>query len=182
MPKLKDDEWDRIVNNVTLISFLEGLNIGGKIYNGYSIVTNNKTEEFVDEDSIYIIANGEYHRITDEDLTSLSESQMSGQLNTNFERKTIEGKDLSGEPETFYYYPKQETGCYSSIVTQMGTVDLDNSTYNNSIYKYLNSIMNAGKRDLAKVYYTALGRERYSMYRINPITTEQKLKDVGLKN
>ena len=36
MPELKEDEWDKIVNNVSIISFLQGINIGGKIYNGYS--------------------------------------------------------------------------------------------------------------------------------------------------
>ena len=57
MPKLKEDEWDKILNNVSLISFMQGLSIGGKIYNGYSIVTNNTNEEVVTEDSIYIVTN-----------------------------------------------------------------------------------------------------------------------------
>ena len=55
MPELKEDEWEKVVNNVSIISFLQGLNIGGKVYNGYSIITNNKNEEVVSEDSIYII-------------------------------------------------------------------------------------------------------------------------------
>ena len=35
MPKLKEDEWDKIYSNISIISFLQGLNIGGKVYNGY---------------------------------------------------------------------------------------------------------------------------------------------------
>ena len=55
--------------NVSIISFLQGLNIGGKVYNGYSIVTNTKTEEVVNNDSIYIVTSeGQYHRATDTDL------------------------------------------------------------------------------------------------------------------
>ena len=40
MPELKENEWEKILNNISIISFLQGLNIGGKIYNGYSIITN----------------------------------------------------------------------------------------------------------------------------------------------
>ena len=54
MPKLKEDEWDRILNNISIISFMQGLNIGSKDYNGYAIATNNNNEEVVTENSIYI--------------------------------------------------------------------------------------------------------------------------------
>ena len=47
MPKLQDTDWEKITANVGMISFLQGLNIGGKTYNGYTIVTNNKNKEFV---------------------------------------------------------------------------------------------------------------------------------------
>ena len=30
MPKLQEDEWDKILNNVSVISFMQGLSIGGK--------------------------------------------------------------------------------------------------------------------------------------------------------
>ncbi len=54
MPKLKEDEWDKIYSNISIISFLQGLNIGGKVYNGYSIINNTKNDEYVSENSIYI--------------------------------------------------------------------------------------------------------------------------------
>lgn len=52
-------------------------------------------------------------------------------------------------------------GCYTSIINQT-TVDVPDN-----IYEYMED-----KEKLAKVYYTALGRERYSMYRTNKITTD----------
>ena len=86
MPTLTEEDWEKILNNVSVISFLQGLNIGGKIYNGYSIVTNTKTEEVVNTDSIYIIADGEYHRATDSDLQS---KNITGAfMNVDFERKS----------------------------------------------------------------------------------------------
>lgn len=54
MPKLEETEWDKILNNVTLISFLQGMPIGGKVYNGCSVIANNKNDEVVTEQSIYI--------------------------------------------------------------------------------------------------------------------------------
>ena len=73
MPELQEDEWEKILNNVSIISFMQGLSIGGKVYNGYSIVTNTKTEEVVNTDSIYITtSDGQYHRATDLDLTNSS--------------------------------------------------------------------------------------------------------------
>ncbi len=73
MPELQEDEWEKILNNVSIISFMQGLSIGGKVYNGYSIVTNTKTEEVVNTDSIYLItSDGQYHRATDKELVENS--------------------------------------------------------------------------------------------------------------
>lgn len=160
MPTLTEEDWEKILNNVSVISFLQGLNIGGKIYNGYSIVTNTKTEEVVNTDSIYIIADGEYHRATDNDLKN--KNIKGAFMNVDFERKSVTNND-----KTSYFYPHWETGCYNSIVTQSKTNDL--AGYNGSIYKYMEA--QGGK--LAQVYYTALGRERYGMYRTNNNPSEE---------
>lgn len=152
MPKLQEDEWDKIINHISIISFLQGLNIGGKIYNGYSIITNTKNEEVVAEDSIYIVSNGEYHRATDKDL--LEKNDLLGVFNVDFERKS-----LTNDGTTSYFFPRTELGCYSSIVNQTNVEVTDN------IYKYM--MNNKDNGNLAKAYFTALGRERYSMYKIN---------------
>lgn len=161
MPKLKEDEWDKIINNVSIISFLQGLNIGGKVYNGYSIITNNKNEEVVNEDSIYILTrDNQYHRANDKDLTGMSNNSgniVTGVLNIDFERKSI---IVNGE--TKYFMPKQSktnpiTGCYTSIINQTNVMATDN------FYKYM---QNQGGK-LAQAYFTALGRERYGMYKTN---------------
>lgn len=164
MPKLQEDEWDKILNNVSVISFMQGLSIGGKIYNGYSIVANTKTEEVVNTDSIYLITgDGEYHRATE---NGLNEKNITGAyLNTDFERKSI-----AGDNSTTYFYPHNESASYKSIVMQNDVVDID-TDYNGSIYKYMQSLGNNSK--VAQQYYTTLGRERWSMYKTNNNSTEQ---------
>lgn len=156
MPKLKDDEWDKVLNNVCLISFLQGLNIGGKVYNGYSIIVNNKNEEVVTEDSIYIASDGEYYQIWDETISKKEDFKSEdyiGIFNINFERKSI----IDDIGNTKYYYPKRQLGSYTSIVSQTSR----DETYDGNVYKFLQD-----KNELAKVYYTALGRERYSMLKV----------------
>lgn len=161
MPKLKDDEWDKIINNVSIISFLQGLNIGGKMYNGYSIVTNNKNQEVVAEDSIYIVTNdNQYHRANDADI--VPNNIIEGVFNLDFERKSI----IDNTGKSKYFYPKKALGCYSSIVSQTSVEVTDN------FYQYM-----AGKGGkLAQVYFTALGRERYGMYKANndPLKLKEK--------
>lgn len=151
MPKLKDSDWDKIMDNISIISFMQGINIGGKVYNGYSIITNTKNEDVVMEDSIYIKNNGDntFHRVTEEGLAT---TNIVGIYNVNLERRS--GEDSQGN--TIYYFPAFTTNgtlSYDSIVTQ-------NKVSDDSINKYLD-----GKGNLAKVYYTALGRERYGLYR-----------------
>ena len=161
MPKLKEDEWEKILNNVSIISFLQGLNIGGKVYNGYSIITNNKNKEVVNEESIYMItSDGQYHRPNDIHIKN-ADNITQGVLNIDFEIRSA----TNATGQYVYFNTKRinnstpYTGCYSSIVTQTGV-----ETTNN-IYQY---ILNGNPNSLlAQKYYTALGRERYSMYKTN---------------
>ncbi len=181
MPKLKEDEWTKIINNVSIISFLQGLSIGGKVYNGYSIITNTKNDEVVSDESIYLINNTEYYKPTDSTLDNLT--SYIGVLNKDFERRTF--TDDTGI--TKYFFPKNQLGSYSSIVNQFEDSDLENVQYNNNLYSYIDDKVTKRYINIAKAYYTALGRERYSMYKTNT-NTDRKVEsgkrvyeDEGLK-
>lgn len=167
MPNLKEDEWDYITHNISLISFLQGLNIGGKIYNGYTIVTNSESKEVVLEPNIYILGkDGDYHRIGDKTIegssaaTNIGDSiygrdMSAGRINLDFKRKIITNNNKS-----LYYYPLQEyNASYKSIVMQ------DEVTTYDDIYAYVNS----QRDELKKAFYTALGRERQGQYKSNYI-------------
>lgn len=169
MPDLKENEWDYIIHNISLISFLQGLPIGGKIYNGYSIATNSESKEVVLEQNIYILckdanAKLEYCRIGDQNINddtiyagdydqSNGKYVSAGRLNLDFKRDMITNDDEN----TLYYYPIQDyIPSYNSIVMQ-NNVD----TYDD-IYVYVN---NSKSNKLKKVFYTALGRERAGNYK-----------------
>lgn len=148
MPMLKDTDWDKIMDNISIISFLQGMNIGGKIYNGYSVITNTKNEDVVTDDSIYIrtgtsVGDYQFHRINEIGLENNMNNAV-GIFNIDVERRT--GEDTNGN--SIYYYPKYGMLSYDSIITQNKVKDKSEVNSN-----------------LLKTYYTALGRERYSMYR-----------------
>ena len=142
MPKLKDTDWMKIIDNISIITFLQGMNVGGKIYNGYSVVTNTKNTDVVSTESIYIRNGTTYHRTTEDGLTVDGNSV--GVFNVDLERRTGEAEN----GQYIYYYPKVGTLSYDSIVTQ--------NKVNSTI---------ANNNQLKKIYYTALGRERYAQYR-----------------
>ena len=184
MPRLQDYEWEQITQNVSMITFLQGLNIGGKVYNGHAIVSNDKNEDFVSEDSIYILdtSGGQYYKVTDSALNSISTNNLIGILSTDFERRTAQATyeepvldeygnqtyDSDGNLITkpienlFYYYPRKEYASYSSIINWNGNSGQTISDYFNGV-----TSSDGKKYELAQLYYTALGRERYGMYRVN---------------
>ncbi len=170
MPDLKEDEWYNIIHNISLISFLQGLPIGGKVYNGYSIVTNSESKEVVLEQNIYILGKNnatgknEYYKIGDQgirdgtveiDSGNYAENSNSyvsaGRLNLSFKRNVLSNGEVR-----YYYYPMQDyNASYNSIIMQ-NNVD----TYDD-IYTYVNNQSN----ELKIAFYTALGRERASTYK-----------------
>ena len=150
MPKLKEEDWDKIMGNISVISFLQGINIGGKVYNGYSVITNTKNEDVVMLDSIYVKKPDGIHRITENGLTSAGAV---GVFNVNLEART--------ESDGTKYLPIGGDLSYDSVITQNGiNTSLDDS-YDGDLTKYVRSLGN----DLKKMYYTALARERYGIYR-----------------
>lgn len=175
MPELKETEWEQITHNIAIISFLQGLPIGGKIYNGYTLVTNSESEEVVLEENIYMLTsngdNWKYVKIGDRGLEEGGElalnsweyaddyRESAGRLNLDFNRKSISTNDT-----TYYYYPmKNYNASYDSVVMQEDVTSYDD------IYGYISNQSNEYK----KAFYTALGRERQGMY--NP--TENSLSE-----
>lgn len=166
MPKLKEQEWDLVMNNISLISFVQGLDIGGKIYNGYAIVNNTESKEVVQEGRIFILGNdGYYHKIGDrylEDVDHVVTSKPAGRLNLDFKRQNM---TIEGTNQKIYYYPvkyKVDTnlyssykGSYDSIVTQNNVEDIDD------IYAYIKDQNDS----LKKAFYMAIAREREATYK-----------------
>lgn len=173
MPELKEDEWDQIIHNISLISFLQGLPIGEKIYNGYTLVTNSESEEVVLEGNIFMLgesANEEkvYYRIGDVELENggtatlnagnYGDKVSAGRLNLDFKRRYVTRTDKT---QTYYYYQMRNfKASYNSVVMQ------DKVTTFDDIYKYISGV----SPDYQKAFYTALGRERQGSSAVDMIS------------
>ena len=169
MPKISETDWEMIENNVSVIGFLQGLDMGTKKYNGYAAVANTTTTEYVDEDAIYLLAgDGQYHRANATDLPDPNPTYYEGVFKIDFERHYIK-KENDGT--TINYYPKSPsspsessvyTASYSSIINQTAV----NTEYDD-MYKYMRSLDSSDKNKKIKTaYYTALARERFGSYKV----------------
>lgn len=148
MPKISESEWEKITNNISVISFLQGIPIGGKVYNNYCVVSNDANKESVSNDSIYIVTkdasgNIQYHnpgcKTLLEKLNSANESEkltiIGAYASVDFRRQSVSltgsdanaGSQLTGSDEDSYayFYPQQGTSCYDCIVTASDAYSTD---------------------------------------------------------
>lgn len=147
MPKLTDNDWDKILTNVNMISFMEGLPVGTKIYNNYSIVTSTQNKQYINANSLYFTDNSDnYHRINCPVLSAniTNGSSVVGYKGMDF-RKLQNSQD-----KTKYYYKHSQYACYTCLVNSLDT-DID---------------INALNEKQLQAYYGALARERYDLDKI----------------
>lgn len=138
MPILTEQDWDKILKNVNIISFMQGMPVGTKIYNNYTIVTSTKNKQYVSKDAIYFIANGYYHKIDCPILKSAT-GTVTGYKSIDFEKRR------DPDNEGFYKYNRKELACYTCIVNPLSE---EGTVLNNNLKQAL---------------YNAIGKERYNL-------------------
>ena len=164
MPKISETDWETIENDVCAISFLQGMSIGAKKYNGYSVVANTLTKEYIDENDIYILKkDSTYCKVNDNDIQNNVQTKnnlgyYAGVWKLNFEQRHVV-ITKNNTQEIYYYNPIKYLGSYTSI---MGSYGIE-SMGNNDMYSYISSKNNA----LKKAYLYGLGRERWGSYNVN---------------
>lgn len=160
MPKLTEQDWGNIENNICEVVFMQGLPIGGKLYNNYCVVTNNTNKECVNNNSIYIVSrdasnNKEYHQPGCRTLiTGLNDGTLAidGAYSAiDFKRKTVSltGEDVNAlsqllssygvgadEGKYAYYYPQPYEACYDCIVTASDAYTTDDIIYGHVIDQF----------------------------------------------
>lgn len=191
LPILKETDWEKITNNVSVISFLQGLPIGYKYYNNYCVLTNNSNEETVKKENIYIITRNsetkerEYHLVGCKHLLAGStDSIIAAYSNLSFLRQTVR----IAENDYRYFYPQNINGetitaCYNCIVNSTdvytteqilkGKITEKNIDTGEEEQKY--NTGNSRFKSIRKLYIKALARERNDLYQsnMNSINHEQ---------
>lgn len=191
LPQLREEDWEKVVNNVCMISFMQGMPIGTKYFNDYVVIPNDKNNEFVDNDALYLLTNdGKYHLANCPYLVEDLDNQNSivgGYINTAFQRQTVEQTKIvdeeTGEEKkiTYYYYrhvydddpdPDHEhytsyTPCYQCLVNSSGRYDLDDDIIYNTTGRITREEKSYDISILRKKYFTIFGREKNNLYKTN---------------
>ena len=179
MPVFTEEDWDKLVNNISVATFMQGIPIGAKYFNNYCIITNNKNKEFVSKDSIYIITddntNGvlenddEAHVVSSMDVVDNNKKVIAAYKNSDFEIQTFENNST-----TYSYYPHANYKCYDCMVNAAQTYSIDDiiegkiKVYNKNTDEYEKDVQKSNNiAELRKIYLTALAREKYDLYKTN---------------
>lgn len=147
MPILSETEWDKVLSNISMVSFMQDLPCKGKTYNNYAIVTSANSELIVIPNNLYYVPadksnneESEYHRIDCENLEKSEKDYYYlgyRSIEYLYDRK-LENKQ--------YEYDHKNFACYYCIVTGNYTKkELDNNK--------------------KRAYYTVLGKERNNLYK-----------------
>jgi len=64
VPTLSDEDWEKILNGVNMITFMQGIQVGTTVYNNYAIITSTSNKQYITGNEIYFIDNANiYHKI-----------------------------------------------------------------------------------------------------------------------
>ena len=183
MPIMSSQDWYKILNNVSVVSYMQGMPMAGyRYYNNYAVITNNVNKEVVTNENIYIIAektggtdnNREYHLPGCKELidgvNNGSLSIIGAYSTASFQRQTVK---ISENNEKHFYFQARGgdtlTSCYNCVVNATGNYSADD-IIKGEIKHYEDKNVLYDKEDLKeirKAYLTALAREKYYLYKTN---------------
>ena len=158
MPRLSENDWQKIYSNISMIAFFQGKNIGFTKYNGYCVLNSTNNNEYVNPNLIYFIDSQNpkvYHDIRCPYPYKIG--NLTGYKVGSFSRKKVETTDAAGTTTTSYEYEHDALACYNCV----------NGSHLNAtqtVYEYVRS----STTDIndKKAYFTALGRERYNTIKL----------------
>ena len=160
MPKLSQDDWQKIYNNMSVITFFQGKEIGLTNYNGYCVVNCTNSKEYVNPNLMYFTDDsGYYHSILCDKCKTYTISPTGKSKLNGYKIGSFEKKQVDTETTKKYEYEHDELACYDCI---NGAATSQKET----VYEYITT---TDKEDLKSVYWTSLGRERYDPTKITPI-------------
>lgn len=192
LPVLTDEEWDKILRNISIVSFMQGWDCGLKIYNNYQIVSSTNNELTVTPSEIYYVKkeefnnkSGNYHRI---DCPYLAES---GDY-ISFKSKEVKYDKIYNKQTGQYEYDHKNLACYTCINTS-SYESLFAPKTNKDYYKdgkkytaYYDRIGSLKKNkdsttfgdgeDKKKAAYIGLAKERQDIYKTNALPVSEGYK------
>lgn len=171
IPKFTGEDWDKILNNISVISFMMDIPLNNMTsYNKYVIVNSTTNQKYVSAKSIDFIgydidnnSQGYYHNITCKDLINDIQSgerinNITGYASVDFERYKMEYEDDNGIASYAYYYKHREYAGYECEVASIEKVNV--AEIEDYLIREFPDLSENAKNKILKAYYTAVGRIR----------------------
>lgn len=184
MPQLTGVDWEKILNNISIIAFLKDIPIGATSYNNYVVVNSTTNQKYNSAKAIDFIryqknstgkrqSDGYYHKITCEDLINTmkdnNENEIIGYPSVGFERYRYSPEKSN---DYFYYYKHNE---YADYECEVESVENEN-VYTMEKFLENKSLNKDQKSRILIPYYTAVGRIRYELVKASSYINLDKEK------
>lgn len=169
MPVISNEQWERILSNVSMVSFMQGLSCGLKQYSNYMITSSTNNEISILPEHIYYVEktafndeNSEYHKIN---CPKFIEKDKDDTEYIAFVSKEVKYDKLYDKTNTEmpYEYDHKNLACYECI--------------NDGNYEHQNIFTSTGGAkdftNLRKAYYIAVGKSRNNIYKMNAVENSQ---------
>ena len=180
MPVMTNDEWQQILSNVSIVSFMQGMKCGLKTYNNYMIVSSTNNEIVTLPEHIYYVQkdkfndeNTEYHSINCQKLMDADSvynpvgSGGSGYTQyLSFSSKEVKYDKIYDKYNTIlpYKYDHKNLACYDCVNDgNYNTTNIFDET-NSDYTRFAN---------LRRAYYIAVAKERNDIYKMNAVENSE---------
>ena len=188
MPVISDSEWERIITNVSIVSFLQGIPCGTKNFSSYSIVNSTNNELTVIPSEIYYIPTNSFsdqgdgnvyaHRV---DCESFPLGYATGPYGVNcspyisMKSNDVKYDGIYNKNKGIYEYSYRNLLDYSCIINKnlreknytIGGTKAEVQRLDPS--KWVGDDALNSNRRIA--YYTGIAEQRQKLYKTNALTT-----------
>lgn len=181
MPIMSETEWDQILNNISIVTFMQGLNCKLKTYNNYAVVSSTNNEIMTTVDNIYYAKKEEFNNETSEyhafNCSKIKDYESDNQY-ISFTSKEVKYDKLSTTSAVLpYKYDHKNLACYDCI-NDCNYRGLDIFQYwenpdakppevkkpRSDFDKYHN---------LRKAFYIGVAKERNDIYKMNAVKNSE---------
>ncbi len=155
LPILKETDWEKILTNVNIVSFMQGMPVATKIYNNYAIATSTNNKQYISPTGINFVDNqNTYHK---PNCPILKTNINNGANIQAYKKVDFTKHRIDGDNKIHYYYKHSEYGCYQCIINS------------------LNEELEISNLDIKikRIYYQSLARERYNLDRVTKMLEDK---------
>jgi hypothetical protein len=173
MPIMSDEEWAKIVTRVSIVSFMQGMPCGTKVYSNYSLVYSSNNEMTVIPEEIYYVKKDNFNDETSEthriDCPLLEDTTDY----IAFTSKELKYDKIYNKSTSINEYDHKNLSCYNCIINKNYEKVIDTSgteDYGDKINVFALNNVSSNK---VKAYYKAVGALRQNLYKTNELTVSE---------